>query len=96
MCLQIGANNVKIASQVLYNVIENMRSKYNRTKNTLIEARQLLSQELVESATTVTSNLIEAASLAVQRYENTVSLLHCRINNYCYQYIVKHWVISSI
>ena len=70
---------MKVASQVLYNVIKNVTSKHKRKKKSLIEARQLLSQELIDCATTVTSNLIEAASLAVQRCESTVFLQQCSI-----------------
>lgn len=70
---------MKVASQVLYNVIKNITSEHKRKKKSLSEARQLLSQELIDCATTVTSNLIEAASLAVQRCDSTVSLQQCSI-----------------
>lgn len=70
---------MKVASQILYKVIKNITSEHKRKKKSLIEARQLLSQELIDCATTVTSNLIEAASLAVQRYDSTVSLQRCSI-----------------
>ena len=70
---------MKVASQVLYNVIKNITYEHKRKKKSLSEARQLLSQELIDCATTVTSNLIEAASLAVQRCDSTVSLQQCNI-----------------
>ena len=70
---------MKVASQVLYNVIKNITYEHKRKKKSLSEARQLLSQELIDCATTVTSNLIEAASLAVQRCESTVFFQQCSI-----------------
>lgn len=57
-----------VASQILLKLGRVLKSKHKRIKDKWIEARDLLSQEFVQSATRVTSNLIEAASLLTQRY----------------------------
>ena len=66
--LQLSARSVDVASQILLKLGRVLNSKHKRIKDKWIEARDLLSQEFVQSATRVTSNLIEAASLLTQRY----------------------------
>lgn len=72
--LQLSASSVNVASQILLKLGRVLKSKHKRIKDKWIEARDLLSREFVQSATRVTSNLIEAASLLMQRYD-AVSLL---------------------
>ena len=66
---QLSASSVEVASQILLKLGRMLKSKHKRIKDQWIEARDLLSQKFIQSATRVTSNLIEAASLLMQRYD---------------------------
>ena len=63
---------METASRILHKVGEMMKFKHKKVKDDWTVARDLLSQEFIQSAIRVTSNLLEASSLLVQRYETVL------------------------
>lgn len=63
---------METASKTLHKLGEMMKVKRKEVQEDWTVARELLSQEFIQSATTVTSNLLEASSLLVQRYETVL------------------------
>lgn len=59
---------METASRILQHLGEVMQTTQRRLRSNKKEDRFLLSQEFIEAMTRVTSNLIEASSMLVDRY----------------------------
>ena len=70
--LQLSANSVETASQILHKLGAVMQSTHQRMQDNWSEARDLISEEFIQTVTRVTSNLIEAASLLIHRSNVTL------------------------
>lgn len=66
--LKLDERSVQTASRILQQLGEVMQATQRRMRSKRIDDRFLLSQEFIQAMTRVTSNLIEAASILIQRY----------------------------
>ena len=66
--LKLDERSVQTASGILQQLGEVMQATQRRMRSKRIDDRFLLSQEFIQTMTRVTSNLIEAASILIQRY----------------------------
>lgn len=66
--LKLTESSVETASHLLQHLGEVMQTAHRRMRSNKKEDRFLLSQEFIEAMTRVTSNLIEAYSMIIDRY----------------------------
>ena len=65
---KLTESSLETASHILQHLGEVMQTTQRRMRSNKKEDRFLLSQEFIEAMTRVTSNLIEASSMLVDRY----------------------------
>lgn len=65
---KLTRSGVETASRILQHLGEVMQTTQRRMRSNKIEDRFLLSQEFIQAMTRVTSNLIEASSMLIDRY----------------------------